>query len=314
MRGTRRWVRLGLGLTAVALLAVSLVLTLGGREDGGSGEAQPLEEPVEAEGRLVRPVHLFGDAITARLDILVDRERVDSETVGVETAFAPYAFVEPPRITRREAGAVTLLRYTAKLRCLTASCAPQGRSARFFFEPAVVTYGLSGGENAGARSLEVGWPVAEVRSRLSRAEREGVVPPDTPIWSADASSPPAVSYRVRPGLAAVLLIAAAAVLLAAVALVALRAVRRRRRGKPPLTALERALLVLEGPESGRGSAAERKALELVAAELRGRGEATLAGEARELAWSETAPSAEAEQALAGRVRDLIEERVNGRVA
>src|SRR5204862_6464890 len=81
---------------------------------------------------------------------------------------------------------------------------------------------------------------------------------------------------------------------------------RRREASP----LERALLVLEAAWA-RGAADQRKALELLAAELESQGEPPLAGQARELAWSQTAPEPEAARTLAASVREVIGPRTNG---
>jgi hypothetical protein len=84
-------------------------------------------------------------------------------------------------------------------------------------------------------------------------------------------------------------------------------VPRRRR---PLTRLERAVAAVERARGG-DSAEERKALELLAAELRKTGSGGLAWTATELAWSPSDPPVEKTGALTESVRRELSGRTNG---
>jgi len=68
---------------------------------------------------------------------------------------------------------------------------------------------------------------------------------------------------------------------------------------------------VEQSRAGGDLAAERRALELLAAELRRSGEGDLAWTASELAWSEPVPEPELTGALTTDVRDAIAARRNG---
>jgi len=84
--------------------------------------------------------------------------------------------------------------------------------------------------------------------------------------------------------------------------------------EPELTALERALAVLESPAQADGVADRRRALELIADEAAQWKDNELTQTARELAWSEDVPEEEAARALVARVRAHLEEQDDGRLA
>jgi hypothetical protein len=72
-----------------------------------------------------------------------------------------------------------------------------------------------------------------------------------------------------------------------------------------LTPLEQALAVLEDPAAANGAADRRRALELVAAELAGRGNDDLAYAARRLAWSRQVPAVASTTPLAEQARPAL---------
>jgi hypothetical protein len=75
--------------------------------------------------------------------------------------------------------------------------------------------------------------------------------------------------------------------------------------EPQLTPLEQALALLEDSSTTDGAADRRRALELVAAELRGRGNDDLADVARGLAWSSQTPAHERTSGLAEVARPAL---------
>ena len=87
--------------------------------------------------------------------------------------------------------------------------------------------------------------------------------------------------------------------------------RRERREPLPL---ERAIAAVESARASGVEERERKALELLGAELLRSGEMRLAGSARALAWSQPDPPEPGlTAALTVDVRRVIEERSNGHV-
>jgi hypothetical protein len=278
-------------LAVGALLAAAL----------GAAPASAQEPAVRAAASLSPRTVLFGDTVTAQVDAVVDPARVDARRVRLHGDFAPYQAAGPPVVIV----AGTNLRITLRLRCWTSACLAAKRH-RLVFPPARLDY--RGG------SVIVRWPSLERYSRLDPVELAHSDPTQVAPWRGDDAAAGPVSYAVRPGLLRWLLVAAGIVFLAASAVLGLRLVPgwrfSLRRRRSDLSPLERALLVLEAAWE-RGAADQRKALELLAAELESEGEPPLAGDARELAWSATAPEPVAARTLAERVRDVIGGRSNG---
>ncbi len=82
---------------------------------------------IQAEATLSPAVALFGDTVLAHVDVLLNRTRVDPDSVRVAADFAPFEIVGPPRRLRRDAGDTTYLSRTFVLRCLSGTCVPSGR-------------------------------------------------------------------------------------------------------------------------------------------------------------------------------------------
>lgn len=269
----------GLIVRLVASVAVGLALggaiLLGMRLTGG-GTGANLARPVTVRAALSAPAVLFGDPLRARVDVLVDRRRVDPAGVRLLSDFGPFAVRSRTR-TRTDSGDTTSLRWDVELLCLERACLPkQGQPRPIRLERGFVLWGASGRE-------ALDWPDVEVASRLSAADR---VRPALRL--ADAPPPPA-TYSVSPApLAAALLGGAALLGVAALALVAVEVGRAlgRRRERDPLAGLspvERALALHDraGTPDERRRALDRLARAVEDGEL--------AEEARQLAWSEQTP-------------------------
>ncbi len=74
----------------LALVAASLLVLFGGC---GGDESEPAPPPGRsfATSRSLTPTaHLFGDVVEARLDVIVDRERFDPDSVRATLDFLPY--------------------------------------------------------------------------------------------------------------------------------------------------------------------------------------------------------------------------------
>jgi hypothetical protein len=300
------------GALAAAAIGVVLVLTLA---RGGSAPTTLALEPgrsLAATASLTPAYHLFGDTVHARVDVVLDRERLDPARVRLETSFAPYRPVRRIERVRDDVGSMTRLRYLIDLRCVTLPCLPQvGGVKRVEFAPATVAYSGSG---LAAPKVVLRWPAANAVSRLDPVALQQRDPRLPPPWQVDATRLAAPTYRVPPGPAFWALVAAAALLVAAAALF-LRPYLPRPSllyGRRPvrLTPLEHALALVEAAGT-RGAEEERKALELLAEELRRSGEPDLAWTASSLAWAPESPDGEPTLALAVDVRRVIEEHSNG---
>lgn len=250
--------------------------------------------------------HLFGDIVRARIQLIVDGERADPETLKMKVSFGAYRQVSPMRLSRTESGQNTLLVYEYRIACLTARCLPKGvRNVGF---PSVeVTY-VQLGVAPKPLTISLPWQPLRVAGRLDPLEL------DTALPRAEIRDLPAATYRFAPRtiaivggiLAAVFTLGAAFLILRwlplgrLTALLGLKRVDRR-------SALERALaLAQKSAESGRPEEG-RRALERVAVELRRAKDSELAQAASQLAWSADRPIPAGVGALSDDVRRRISE-------
>jgi MYXO-CTERM domain-containing protein len=311
-----------LGLAVLAAITVLLVAVLvwgrGGEEAGPLVPIRPDPAPaIQASAALTpRNVH-FGDTVRAQVDVTLNRARIDAGSVRIATDFAPWAPVAEPERTRRDGETTTHLRTTWVLRCLASACLPPGRALTAELTPATVTYDTLGPEAAAGKRLSARWPRLVAHTRLDQSDLEppqsggGRSPFESP-WRADMVSMPPVSYRVEPETARTALYAGAgAFALLGLGLAFVGRPRRRPApvaeapAPPVLTPLEQALAVLEDPVAANGAADRRRALELVAAELAGRGNDDLAHAARRLAWSRQVPAVGSTTPLAEQARPAL---------
>ena len=331
----------GLVLGAVALASALVVVLLAWTLHDGGEAATPRTGlpavPTPAEGPTVRPsgpaarpsdiaaqaalasrIVFFGDRVTAHLDVVLDRTRVNPDSVRLGVAFLPWEVVGTPRRGRRDAGSMTHLRTTYELRCLISPCIPSGQVAPLQFGRARVAYetisrpgGVGGDAN---RSLRVSWPVLTVYSRFATGSFDGRETLGSP-WRADLVTLPAATYRAAPGLV-VALLGGLGLLLAGLGAVLVYLVWPRRAYVPPpepvappppdLSPLEQALVLLEDAARANGTEDRRRALELVSLALDEHGDESLARSARILAWSEGAPEIDDTTGLAVRVRAALD--------
>jgi hypothetical protein len=261
----------------------------------------PAEEEFLWPTTRVEPsAYLFGQRVTAHLDIVYDTDRIVPGSLKVEPDFAPY------RILKRTSASQTVghnvrLRYEDVLDCLTERCLPPA-GGYLNFRPVEIAYQRRDAPNPGSTQAE--WPDLRVASRIGISGGFGGL-----RFTADVRQLPPPSYRVDPGLLTAVgyslaaLFAAFGLLVLAraldvPALVAAELARRRTR----LSALHRALALVR---SARDYRERRRALDRLAAELR-YAEPELAVRATGLAWRKTAPSDPAVEPFSDEVEDLIE--------
>jgi hypothetical protein len=315
---------LGLGaVAAVAAIAVVVVATHDGADSGDSPVRPALAEGIEARASIVPRTILFGDTIAAHVDLVLDRRRVDPDSVRIATEFLPWEMIGEPKRLRRDAGAMTHLETTFLLRCTSSPCLPANQSAALEFDRARLSFTQPGAALTERKSVGVKWPLLLVYSRFAAANLEGASGRTNPNpWRIDLISLPAVSYRVSPGPLVVAFLVVAGALALAGSLLVYFAVPRRGPAPPPepepepepeitLTPLEQALVLLEDADRADGVEDRRRALELVA-EVLIDANPELARAARALAWSEDAPVVEDTSGLASRVRTVIDLNGNGR--
>ena len=294
-------------VVAVALAAAAALVLLVVALEQGWGESEPVVsrgDRLFVDADVTPRSHLFGDPLTARVDLVFNRAFIRPESVRVRARFRPFR-IERAMRTRSDHGDSTRLAIVYRLSCLRRECVASGPQKKFDFRPALVSYRVRGA----ASSAEVFWPSVSVASRVGGAELFG------PALRASVRPLPETTYRIDPTLLAALALAGAFVLvLVATALVApqlprslgLRLPAWLRPGRRPRTPLELALdRVRAASANGRGD--ERRALENLALELSLSGSDDLARNARRLAWSPRGPHDGELDELAGAVVRLIRE-------
>ncbi len=318
----RRTVLAVAGLVTLAVLAVGLVtIVLVAPRPADTGAVSPVppdrSPPIDTRVSLSPRTVFFGDTVTVRVDVTLDRTRVVAGSVRLVTDFEPWQQVAEPRRTRRDGETTTHLQTTWQLRCLVSTCLPPASGLQTRFAPATLSYRTNDPDAPAPDPIVAAWPTLAVSTRLDESAAapsvgSGRSPYETP-WRADLVSMPAPSYRVDPATARFPLFGLAA-LLALVGAGLAYAGRPRRRPQPlvveapppppPVSPLERALQLLEDGAAVNGATDRRRALELLAEALAGR-DAELAGQARELAWSRGLPEVERTTPLAEQARPLL---------
>jgi hypothetical protein len=301
---------------AAVLVSVLALAAAGCASDESEVPFLPSGRAIDSSRSLTPTTHFFGDIVTARVEVRIDRTLLDPAKLRVETQFKPYELVGGMELDRRDLGRYTRLRYDYLLRCLTLGCIPEqlqtelgpeegarGERRTFRFPPAQIRYDDPSGEFPSVLR-SVSWPPVTSVSRLNEAQSEAEFP-----FRATPEALPAPSYVAVPALAAGGLLVAGLALLAWPARLGLRAWRTRRppvveeAAAPSLTPLERVLLLVEWARERPDGDDRRRSLEVLADELERTGAATLSGQASELAWSRNAPSPEAVSSLLERVRE-----------
>jgi hypothetical protein len=277
------------------------------REDRGVQGPVLTTDLIAVRADVLPHEHLFGDALTAQVDVLLDRAFVRPESVRVEENFAPFRVQGQVRREREDLGDTTHLTYVYTLDCLRAGpCLPDEEGRTYELPEVRVSYVVT--EIGDRTTTRVPIPALTGSSRLLSANLS------EPAFRADPRAVPAPTYRVSPtllaagalGLAGLLVLAASVLIVPLVPIGFVqrwRAARRARRR----TDLERALAHLRAtaPEGENGEV--RPALERLASELRRVENDDLAVQTRRLAWSEPPPVEDEIGGLSDDVERVISE-------
>jgi hypothetical protein len=308
----------------VVICAVLVALLAAGC---GGDEHEPLvaeSKTAVVRGELTPNVHLFGEPVVARVDLVLNRERFDPDDVRLKTNFDPYERVGETEVTREDIGKHTTLRYETSLRCLAENCVPpttgnvtvtqtpdlpifpeaQNRDyqRRYEFPPAVVTAGV-GPE---AKTLgRVVWPPVRSLSRVNWYD-SSVVGQGFP-FVAEVTPLPEPDYRLSPTLLGLGLLALAAALFALPAWLVWSGLRRRARPSSAtasaLSPLERALRLVVWASRRPSVEERREALEALAFELGPEADGDSVERARRQGWSPPSPEPEQMRRLVASLRE-----------
>ena len=310
-------------MRAAALVAACIAALAG----CGGSDSKPLlvgGKPAAVHGSLTPDVHLFGEPIVARVDVLVDRDQVSPSEVDVKTDFKPYETVGETEVTREDIGRFTHLRYTTVLRCLEIACIPstfkysdvpisqtpelplfpenqqRAEKVMYQFPPALVTAQTSPQDKVLGRVV---WPPLRSLSRINWYD-SSVVGQGFP-FVATVTPLPETSYRISPTFLGLLLLALAG---AIVAVPVGYLVQRRRARRAPkadgaaLSPLERALALVEWASRRPSVDERREALEALAYELDTK-EGETADRARAQGWAPPTPESAEMTDLVASVRE-----------
>jgi len=288
----------------LVLAVVSLAL-LAGCSGDGEQTAPPPGKDLAVSRSLTPTAHLFGEFVHARVDVIVDREKLDPDRVRTTLDFLPYRIQNGVERSREDFSHFTRLRWEVTLRCVTIACVPsrlqsvlgeqEGRGERrtYRFKPARVTY--DDPKTGKVRRLRrVFWPPLDAISRLSPDEQQ--IPSYASLgpggeFGATLAPVDEPTFRAPAWLLGGALLAAALALLALPTTLIVREVRRRRpepQAEAQLSPLELALLRVERVRDHGDADEQREALEALAFELDGDGRAA---RVRALAWQPDAPAA-----------------------
>jgi hypothetical protein len=266
----------------------------------GQQAAAP-EDALQIDARVDPAVHVFGDPVTATVEVVVDTTTVDLESVRIEPDFSPYELSGPRTVERTTSGGAGVVRFTYPLRCVREGCDASGARGLVEMPVGRVLYRFAGSPGIARAPLD--WPAFEVTSRVSDEDVELI------RWRAAEATLPAVDRRFDASSLAVALLVVSLALAGVAVWLAWRiwhvpSAETDAAGEAdaPAPPLERALaLVLDASREG-DRVRTRRGLERVALELGDAGRPELADHARSLAWSPREATAGQVQELCDRIR------------
>lgn len=270
-------------LIAVAALLGALVGLLWLAADEAATSARP-SDVVGVSASVEPGVHVFGEPLVARVDVVVDGSAVDVDSVRLEPDFTPYEAAGGSRVERSTSGDVGLVEFTYPLRCLREGCDASGARGLVQLPTGRVVYRFKAGSGTSFAALD--WPPFEVASRVSDGDVELI------RWRAAEATLPVVGARLDPFVLVALLVGAAVALSVLAVWLARRLWLEPKvasdAGGPALARpapLQQALVLARDASRNGDLARRRRALERVAVELGAVDRPELAEEARALAWS-----------------------------
>jgi hypothetical protein len=239
--------------------------------------------PLRVETSISPSFPLFADAVTARVDVFVDPDKVDPRSVRVQESFGPWRQEGDSVTSTATAGSSAIHSSSFTLTCLDAVCLPGAEPRAVHLPAAMVTARSRGGAPLTARGE---WPEFLVDARIPPPSA-----PNTPFELQTAL--PATTYRVNPSsLALALDVFAGLLVVVGIALVAPEIFGRRRRARRPAgddrSPLARALAYVREAQVRRTDD-RRRAVGLLARTL-GREGNGLDAVASSVAWSANEPS------------------------
>jgi hypothetical protein len=260
-----------------AVLTAAIVAAL------AAGAAPALAgEPLTANTSVSTRFLYFGDTVTARVVVLVDRRAADPESVRLSSDFGEWDQVAPTRTTSVSAGPYTRRSWSFDIVCVQPACLPQGRPLVARLPPLTLSARRADGSTVTVRRA---WPALSIAGRYGAA-----APGSTPTFGANRNVPPA-TFRVDPmalkdGLYAGALLLTVLVL----GLVGFELSRHRSRrphGQPsPLAhALARVRQARTRPVDDR-----RRAVGLLARSLPADRDSAVSAAASRIAWSRNEPA------------------------
>jgi hypothetical protein len=317
----------------LAPFVAALALVAAGCAGDDEVTALPEGKFIAASQSLTPKVALFAEPVTARVDVLVDRERFDPDRIEIGADFKPYERDGEIRRTREDQGRYTHLRFEYTLRCLVYECLPEVGGGPPQVQPGGLPPdlgSLGGGfgerktvslpaasilyddpeKNKKEAVTRVAWPPAQIVSRLNFGDTQvtGIGFP----FEASTTPLSEPTYRVSPGVLAVGLMGLALLLLALPLALIVRALRKEHevveKPEPELSPLEQAVRLVEWAARDGGLEERRQALEVLAVEL-DEPEPDLARDARRIAWTPPEPDREAMGLLVEAVREALPEQL-----
>lgn len=267
-------------VVGAAILVVGTILGVWSSAPALTPGTQVTVASVSIDPQAVR----FGDPVEAQVVLIAAGAAARPGALRLEADFAPYGLAGSRTLTRKELdGTTARITFRYRLSCLQSNCIPAENLSVRFPDARVVT-------SQGAELARVTWPSLTVGSRVAGTPLD----PADPAWRDGGRLLAAPDYRLAPGLAFWLLVGGGAALLAAALALAARLlapgavsglVRRRE-----LAPLAEAIVVTRRAAHEGTPAAQRRALERLAAELRRARHDELAASAARLAWAETEPA------------------------
>ena len=292
------------GVVAAVILAAAVGLIAWNAWDKGGGPGLG-EEPIVGTALLTPEQHLFGDAVRARVELIVDTDRVDPDSVEIGANFDPYRELRPAEVSRSEDGPITRLRYDYVLGCLVSRCLPSG-TGRVELGGVAVNYLRRGESEPDAATVE--WVPIRVAGRIDPNELEQAA------LRSDLRDLPSASYRVSPRTVELVALALAVLFAVGAAILILRllpldrlAARLGGRFADKRSPLEQALALVRESSASGSAEDERRALERLAVELRRARNAELAEDASRLSWSSGQPVPAGVDPLSDQVERVISE-------